>query len=77
MYDAIRSLSTFPSRCAHASEDPYFPEEIRQLLYGKRGGVYRILFTVGEAEGIVSILHVRHSAQKRLIPMPPEDNGNA
>lgn len=36
----------FPERCAFAQENAFFPEDIRQLLYGKRSGVYRILFTI-------------------------------
>ena len=71
MYEAIRSLSAFPTRCPLAPEDSYFPAEIRQLLYGKRRGVYRILFTIdGDT---VSVLHVRHSAQARLIPAEDDE----
>jgi len=44
--DAIASLANFPERCAFARENAFFPEDIRQLLYGKRGNVYRILFTI-------------------------------
>ena len=36
------------------------------LLYGKRGGVYRIFFTIQEES--VSILYVRHSARDGLEP---------
>lgn len=32
---AIESLTTFPARCPLAPEHDYFPQEIRQLLYGK------------------------------------------
>lgn len=64
LLDAIQSLSTMPLRCPLALENDYFEEEIRQLLYGKRGRVYRILFTIRDSE--VHILFVRHSAQAPL-----------
>ena len=42
---------------------------IRQRLYGKKKGIYRILFAVGyddEArEDVVRILRIRHSARLR------------
>lgn len=63
---AIESLATFPLRCAVAPEDPYFPEEIRHLLYGERRGTYRILFTVREQT--VVVLAIRHGAQQPLTP---------
>jgi len=65
LMEAINSLDTFPSRCRLAPEDEYFPQEIRQLLYGKAQR-YRILFTL--IEDAVSILHIRHSAQDTLKP---------
>jgi plasmid stabilization system protein ParE len=57
--DAIASLGEFPERCPLAPENREFPFEVRQLLYGKKPHVYRILFTV---EGdLVRVLHLRHS----------------
>jgi plasmid stabilization system protein ParE len=69
LLDAIDSLESNPERCSLAPESDWFPGgEIRQLLYGKRGGVYRILFEVrGDT---VVILRVRHQAQDLL---PPEE----
>jgi plasmid stabilization system protein ParE len=61
---AIESLDTFPERCAITPESDAFQEEVRQLLYGKRRSVYRILFTV--QEDTVFVLRVRHAAQQRL-----------
>jgi len=66
LMDAIDSLKTFPERCPHAPENEFFPQEIRQLLYGKGRGVYRVLFTV--SGDVVSVLHIRHSAQQTLEP---------
>ena len=43
---------------------------VRQMVYGKGGSAYRILYRViepeGEEPGIVRILHVRHAARQRL-----------
>jgi plasmid stabilization system protein ParE len=66
LVDAIRSLADNPERCALASEDEYFPEEIRNLLYGKRRNAYRILFTIrGDT---VHVLHVRRGSRQVLKP---------
>ena len=62
--DAIASLSTFPERCALAAESGQFPFQVRQLLYGHKPHIYRILFTVDGKT--VKILHVRHARRKPL-----------
>ena len=64
LYLGLASLANFPERCPFAPENDFFPQEIRQLLYGKRKGRYRILFTLGD--GTVHILHVRHGARPYL-----------
>ena len=38
--------------------------EIRQLLYGRRGGVYRVLFTITGRD--IRVLHIRHAAREAL-----------
>ena len=63
--DAIASLAEMPQRCKLAPEDAISPQVVRQLLYGKRPHVYRILFTI-EADTVV-ILHIRHGRQ---LPFP-------
>jgi plasmid stabilization system protein ParE len=64
--EAIRSLAENPERFGLAPECRWYPAELRQLLYGKRRGVYRILFEIRGA--IVYIVRVRHSAQALLNP---------
>jgi plasmid stabilization system protein ParE len=64
MEDAIASLSAFPKRCLLAPENTQFPFEVRQLLYGNKPHVYRILFTI--ADDTVNILHIRHARRKPL-----------
>jgi plasmid stabilization system protein ParE len=66
LIDAIESLEFSPHRCPLAPEAPAFRQEIRQLLYGKRGGVYRILFEI--RGDVVYVLHIRHGARKFLEP---------
>jgi plasmid stabilization system protein ParE len=63
---AIESLAEHPQRCPLAPENEHFEEEIRQHLYGKRPGVYRILFTI--RDGRVVVLYIRHSARRALTP---------
>ena len=67
---AIQGLETFPKRCPLAPENDAFQEEIRQLIYGRRTGRYRIFFTI--RSDAVHILHVRHGARDYLEPGPEE-----
>ena len=62
LQDAIKSLGEFPKRCALAPESKIFPFETRQLLYGHKSNVYRILFTI--AEETVYVLHIRHGRRE-------------
>lgn len=63
---AIQSLKDSPERYGLAPESDWFPGEIRQLLHGKKGRTYRILFEIRGAT--VFILRVRHGAQALLEP---------
>jgi plasmid stabilization system protein ParE len=58
MDEAIDSLAELPHRCKFAEETKMFPFEVRELLYGRKPHVYRILFTIDG--NTVYILHVRH-----------------
>src|SRR5438477_8604739 len=61
MEKALDSLQTMPRRHGLARESAEFEEEIRQMLYGRRRGMYRVLFV---ARGnVVRVLHVRHGAR--------------
>ena len=62
--DALASLSNSPRRCGIAPENEVFSFEVRQLLYGNKPHIYRILFTV--EEDIVTVLHIRHG---RRLPL--------
>ncbi len=59
---AIAKLATMPERCPVAEdESEQLGITLRQLLYGRRRGVYRILFSIEEET--VTLHYVRHSAR--------------
>jgi plasmid stabilization system protein ParE len=62
--EAIGSLAEQPERCTLAPESASVPFEMRQLLYGHKPHVYRILFTV--EEGVVYVLHIRHGRRRQV-----------
>jgi hypothetical protein len=64
LFNAIATLDTFPTRCPLAPESKDLGREIRQLLYGKRHAVYRVLFEIrGDT---VFVLRVWRGARDRL-----------
>ena len=65
LVDAIYSLEELPNRCPPAPESEEAKQTIRQLLYGKLSGRYRILFVITESE-VVRVLHIRHGARDHL-----------
>lgn len=62
--DAIATLSTFPRRCSLARENASVSFEMRQLFYGRRPHVYRILFTIEDE--VVYVLRIRHGRRQNL-----------
>lgn len=58
---ALGSLRHHPRRCARMLMDDLEGPEIRQLIYGRRRGQYRVLFAIHE--DAVEVLHVRHGAR--------------
>jgi plasmid stabilization system protein ParE len=66
--NAIATLAELPERCPLAPENTRVPFEVRQLLYGRRPHVYRILFTIdGDT---VYVLHIRHGHREPLTTLP-------
>ena len=63
--EAIISLSKLPQRCPISPETEAFDVIVRQLLYGKRPIVYRILYSVQDEK--VYILRVRSTKQQSLL----------
>ncbi|HEY9866987.1 MAG TPA: type II toxin-antitoxin system RelE/ParE family toxin [Candidatus Obscuribacterales bacterium] len=64
LMNTIATLQDKPKRFALARENDDFPEEIRQIIYGKSRNKYRIIFII--REDIVYILYLRHSAQSSI-----------
>ena len=62
--EAIQSLEKFPARCQIAPESARFPFGVRQLLYGNKPHVYRVLFTTDG--DVVNILHIRHGRRPQV-----------
>ena len=60
----IDALEIHPDRCGLAAEAEEVGVELRQLLFGKRRGVYRILFIIRGRT--VEIVRIRHSARDAL-----------
>ncbi len=68
---SILSLSTLPNRCPMIAEATELGPEMRQLLYGKRSGTFRIIFDIrvtAEGENQVRILCVRRGSRDKLQP---------
>lgn len=64
--DATLTLGEMPARCSPAPEAGKLGVPLHQLLYGKRPGLYRIVFLIVEDANQVHVLSVRHGARKPL-----------
>lgn len=63
---ALSSLRRNPRRCARVLTAEFQGAEIRQLVYGRRRGRYRILFIIrGDTVEIVRVLHGARVAVRR------------
>ncbi len=69
LFTAIRTLADMPARCPVIPEADELGRPVRHLLYGKRTGVYRIIFDIQEAseEGPrVRVLRIWHGARDHI-----------
>jgi plasmid stabilization system protein ParE len=64
--EAVKTLEDQPERCPRAEEADVLGIDLREHLFGKRRGVYRILFTIDG--NTVNVLHIRHAARDWLAP---------
>ena len=62
----VGTLKSHPLRGPIAAENEKFPEEIRELLYGRRGNVFRIIYAIRGDE--VHVLYLHHAAMDELEP---------
>src|SRR5579871_3809985 len=70
LFEAIFSLETMPTRCPLAPESEEIGRELRQLLYGKPGRIYRIVFALvydeATEEEVIRVYRIWHGARDRL-----------
>jgi plasmid stabilization system protein ParE len=63
---ALSSLRQNPRRCPRVFRAEFEELEVRQLVYGRRRGRYRVLFTLhGETVEVVRVLHGARAAIRR------------
>jgi plasmid stabilization system protein ParE len=63
---AVYALASYPHRCPLAPEARRMKRELRNLLYGKKPHVYRVIYEVDEGRQAVLVLHLRHGARRKL-----------
>ncbi|MBZ5586059.1 MAG: type II toxin-antitoxin system RelE/ParE family toxin [Acidobacteriia bacterium] len=63
MERAIESLAERPTCCPVAPESRS-RRVIRQLLYGRKPHIYRVLFQTDSKNRTVRVLHIRHGARR-------------
>ncbi len=61
LFEKIETLQTHPKRCPVAPESEDYGEQLRYLTYGKRGDIFRILFTI--RGDVIRIIALHHAAQ--------------
>ena len=69
LFAAIQTLEEMPARCLLIPEADELGHPARQLFYGKRTGIYRIIFDIQEqsVEGPrVRVLRIRHGSRDAL-----------
>jgi plasmid stabilization system protein ParE len=59
---AIYGLERFPSRGLVIPEN----KRLRQLLFGKKPHIYRIIYAVDKRHHVVNVLHIRHGVRRAL-----------
>ncbi len=64
--EVVSALESDPRRYSEADEAGDLGIDLRELLFGRRRQVFRVLFTIDD--NTVNVLRVRHAAQDRLAP---------
>ena len=62
--NAIAGLSNLPLTNPRTHEDP----TLRQLLFGNKPHIYRIIYSIDQAANRVDVIHVRHHARDAFDP---------
>ncbi|MGD0907906.1 MAG: type II toxin-antitoxin system prevent-host-death family antitoxin [Candidatus Acidiferrales bacterium] len=69
---AIQSLEEFPKRCPRAPESRIAGLKLRNLLYGNKPNVYRVVFRIDEGKKRIRVLTIRHAAMDKLLLRRPK-----
>ena len=64
--EAVSALGRFPNRCPVAPESRKMKRQLRQLLFGKKPHVYRVIFEIDEQQETVWVLTIRHAARQKV-----------
>jgi plasmid stabilization system protein ParE len=65
--EAIYTLERLPRRCPVAPESRKAKRRLRQLLYGAKRDVYRVIYEIAESRKVVRVLTIRHAAMDKFI----------
>jgi mRNA-degrading endonuclease RelE of RelBE toxin-antitoxin system len=65
---AVAKLEKDPYSYPLIEEATELGVEFREVLFGKRRHVYRLIFRINDADSIVYVHQIRHAAQDRLTP---------
>jgi plasmid stabilization system protein ParE len=65
--EAIYTLERLPRRCPVAPESRKAKRRLRQLLYGAKRDVCRVIYEIDESSKVVRILTIRHAAMDKFI----------
>lgn len=71
---ALRTLDANPQRCPLARKDSKVDIELRELHFGKRPNVFRVVFTIDE--DTVRVLRIRRAQRRWLTRRQIEDADN-
>ena len=63
---AVYALASYPHRCPLVPEARRMKRELRNLLYGNKPHVYRVIYEVDEGRQAVLVLTIRHSARRKI-----------
>ncbi|MGD0224533.1 MAG: type II toxin-antitoxin system RelE/ParE family toxin [Terriglobia bacterium] len=63
---AVYALASYPHRCPIAPEARRAKRKLRNLPYGKKPHVYRVIYEVDESRQAVLVLTIRHSARRKM-----------
>jgi toxin ParE1/3/4 len=64
--EAVSTLATHPRRCPAAPEARRLKRTLRQLLYGNKPHVYRVIYEVDERSKTVWVLAIQHGARRNV-----------